>query len=71
LSRKLEKTSYQSNAFRYVCANTNPDHDTIASFTKRFLQELSASFEEILVVAEVMGLVKLGSIGLDGTKIQG
>ena len=69
-SRKLEKASYDSIAFRYVCANTNPDHDTIASFRKRFLQELTALFVEILVVAEVMGLVKLGSVSLDGTKIK-
>ena len=69
-SRKLEKASYDSIAFRYVCANTNPDHDTINSFRKRFLQELSALFVEILVVAEAMGLVKLGTVSLDGTKIK-
>jgi len=69
-SRKLEKASYDSIAFRYICANSNPDHDTIASFRKRFLPELSALFVEILVVAEVMGLVKLGSVSLDGTKIK-
>lgn len=69
-SRKLEKASYDSIAFRYICANSNPDHDTIASFRKRFLPELSALFVEILVVAEVMGLVKLGTVSLDGTKIK-
>ena len=69
-SRKLEKASYDSIAFRYVCANTNPDHDTINSFRKRFLQELAALFVEILVVAEAMGLVKLGTVSLDGTRIK-
>jgi transposase len=69
-SRKLEKASYDSIAFRYICANTNPDHDTIASFRKRFLKELGALFVEILVVAEAMGLVKLGTVSLDGTKIK-
>jgi len=69
-SRKLEKASYDSIAFRYICANTNPDHDTIASFRKRFLKELGALFVEILLVAEAMGLVKLGTISLDGTKIK-
>ena len=69
-SRKLEKASYDSIAFRYVCANSNPDHDTINSFRKRFLQELSVLFAEILVVAEAMGLVKLGTVSLDGTKIK-
>ena len=47
-SRKLEKASYDSIAFRYICANSNPDHDTIASFRKRFLKELAALFVEIL-----------------------
>ena len=69
-SRKLEKASYDSIAFRYICANTNPDHDTINSFRKRFLQELATLFVEILVVAEAMGLVKLGTVSLDGTKIK-
>ncbi len=69
-SRKLEKASYDSIAFRYVCANSNPDHDTINSFRQRFLQELAALFVEILVVAEAMGLVKLGTVSLDGTKIK-
>jgi hypothetical protein len=69
-SRKLEKATYDSIAFRYICANTNPDHDTIAGFRKRFLKELGALFVEILVVAEAMGLVKLGTISLDGTKIK-
>ncbi len=35
-SRKLEKASYDSIAFRYICANTHPDHDTISTFRKRF-----------------------------------
>jgi transposase len=69
-SRKLEKATYDSIAFRYICANTNPDHDTIASFRKRFLKELGALFVEILVVGEALGLVKLGTISLDGTKIK-
>lgn len=69
-SRKLEKASYDSIAFRYICANTNPDHDTIANFRKRFLKELEALFVDILLVAEAMGLVKLGTVSLDGTKIK-
>ena len=69
-SRKLEKACYDSIAFRYACANRNPDHDTIASFRKRFLPELAALFVEILVVAEAMGLLKLGTVSLDGTKIK-
>lgn len=69
-SRKLEKASYDSIACRYICANTNPDHDTISSFRKRFLQELEALFIEILLVAQAMGLLRLGTVSLDGTKIK-
>ena len=69
-SRKLEKATYDSIAFRYVCANTNPDHDTIATFRQRFLTELGALFVDILLVAQAMGLVKLGNVSLDGTKIK-
>ena len=69
-SRKLEKATYDSVAFRYICGNTNPDHDTIANFRKRFLKELEGLFVEILLVAEAMGLLKLGTVSLDGTKIK-
>jgi len=69
-SRKLEKATYESIAMRYICANTHADHDTIASFRERFLKELEALFVEILLVGEAMGLVKLGNVSLDGTKIK-
>ena len=55
---------------RYLCANTNPDPDTIARFRQRFLKELEALFVEILLVAQATGLVKLGTVSLDGTKIK-
>jgi len=69
-SRKLEKATYDSIAYRFLCANTHPDHDTIASFRKRFLKELRGFFVEILLIGQVMGLVKLGTVSLDGTKIK-
>ncbi len=69
-NRKLEKATSDSIAFRYICVNTNPDHDTIASFRKRFLKELQALFAEILLLAQDMWLVKLGHVSLDGTKIK-
>ena len=43
-SRKLEKATYDSMAFKYICANENPDHDTINSFRKRFRQEIEGLF---------------------------
>lgn len=69
-SRKLEKATYDSIAVRFICANTNPDHDTIARFRKRFLKELEELFVEILLIAKTMGLITLGTISLDGTKIK-
>jgi hypothetical protein len=68
-SRKLERATYDSVAFRYVAANRHPDHDTIAHFRKRFLRELSALFVQILQVAQQTGVLKVGQVSLDGTKL--
>jgi transposase len=69
-SRKLAQATYDSIAFRYICANTHPDHRTIADFRKRFLNELAALFTQVLLIAQAMGLVKLGTVSLDGTKLK-
>lgn len=69
-SRKIEKATYDSVAFRFISANTHPDHDTIASFRKRFLEQLKPLFVQILTLAHEMGLMKLGKVSLDGTKIK-
>jgi len=68
-SRKLERATYDSVAFRFVAANQHPDHDTIAAFRKRFLKEIEALFVKILLLAREMGLLKMGTVALDGTKI--
>lgn len=69
-SRKLEKATYELVPCRYITANTHPDHDTIATFRRRFLPQLSGYFTEILTIASTMGLLKLGSVSLDGTKMK-
>ncbi len=69
-SRKIEQATYDSLAFRYIAANTHPDHDTIATFRKRFLEDLKPLFHQILLMARTMGLLKLGKVSLDGTKIK-
>lgn len=69
-SRKLERNTYDSVAFRFVAANAHPDHDTIASFRRRFLPELKELFVQILRIAHTMGVLKVGVVSLDGTKIQ-
>ena len=69
-SRKIERATYDSVAFRYIAANTHPDHDTIATFRKRFLSELESLFVQILMVAQSAGFLKVGKVSLDGTKIK-
>jgi transposase len=69
-SRKLERSTYDSVAFRYLAVNSHPDHDTIANFRKRFLKELAGLFVQILLVARQMGVLKLGNVSLDGSKVK-
>lgn len=68
-SRRMERATYDSVAFRYVAGNRHPDHDTIANFCKRFLRELSVLFVQVLGIAQQMGVLKLGRVSLDGTKV--
>ena len=68
-SRKLERATYDSVEFRFVAANDHPDHDTIAAFRRRFLPQIEASFVQVLGLAREMGMLKLGTVALDGTKI--
>jgi len=69
-SRKIEQATYDQVPFRYISANTHPDHDTIAHFRKRFLPEISDLFVQILSIAQEAGLLKVGKVSLDGTKVK-
>jgi len=69
-SRKIEQATYDSVAFRFISGNTHPDHDTIATFRKRFLGQLQGLFLQILLLAREAGILKLGTVSLDGTKIR-
>ena len=69
-SRKIERATHDSIAFRYLAANTHPDHDTIAAFRRRFLPQFEALFVQVLLLAREMKLLKLGRIALDGTKVK-
>jgi transposase len=68
-SRKLERATYDSVAFRFIAANDHPDHDTIATFRRRFLGDIEKLFVQVLLLAREMGVLQMGTIGLDGTKI--
>src|SRR2546426_103579 len=69
-SRKLEQATYDDVAFRVLSCNQQPDHDSIAGFRKRHLKELGRLFVQVLQLCERAGLVKLGHVAIDGTKIK-
>ena len=68
-SRKIEQATRETAAFRFLAGNYAPDHDTIAAFRKQFLPKLQDLFIQILLLTQQMGLLQLGNISLDGTKI--
>ena len=68
-SRKIERATYDSLAFRYIAYNRHPDHDTLANFRKRFGKEFELAFVQVLQVARENQISKFGTVSLDGTKI--
>jgi transposase len=68
-SRALERATYDSVAFRFIAGNDHPDHDTIANFRKRFISHIEPLFLEVLKLARALGMLKLGTVVLDGTKV--
>ena len=68
-SRKIERATYESIPFRFIAGNRHPDHDTLAAFRRAFLPELKGLFAQVLLLAQEAGVVKLGTISLDGTKV--
>lgn len=69
-SRKLEQATYDDVAFRVLSCNQHPDHDSIAEFRKRHLPALGQLFVQVLQLCQRAGLVKLGHVAIDGTKIK-
>jgi len=69
-SRAIERATYEDVAFRYLAADQHPDHDTIANFRKQHLATLGGLFVQALQLCQKAGLVKLGHVAIDGTKIQ-
>jgi transposase len=68
-TRKIERATYESAPFRYLAGNRHPDHDTLAAFRKTFLSELQGLFVQVLLLAQASGVLQLGAISLDGTKL--
>ena len=69
-SRKIEQATYEQIPVLFITGGTHPDHDSINTFRKRFLGELSDLFVKLLLIAHGMGILKLGDISMDGTKIK-
>jgi len=69
-SRKIEQATHDDVAFRVLSCNQQPDHDSIAEFRKRHLPELAKLFVQVLELCQRAGLVKLGHVAIDGTKIK-
>jgi len=69
-SRKLARACLEDVAFRVLCAGSEPDFRTINSFRKRHLSALSDLFVQVLLLAKEAGLVKLGHVAIDGTKVK-
>src|SRR5262245_49238270 len=69
-SRKLEQATYRDVGFRVVTGDQQPDHDSIAEFRRRHLGALAALFAQVLRLCHAAGLVKLGHVALDGTKLK-
>jgi transposase len=69
-SRKIERATHERITFRVLTADQQPDHDTIAEFRKLHLDALAGLFVQVLQLCQKAGLVKLGHVSLDGTKVK-
>ena len=70
-SRRLERATYEDVAFRVVAGGNHPDHTRISGFRRQHQAEFQGLFLQVLRLCQKAGLVKLGHVAIDGTKIQG
>lgn len=68
-SSRIERATYRDLAVRYLCADAHPDHDTICKFRRENFEAVSEAFLEILLLARELKLLKVGTISVDGTKV--
>lgn len=68
-SRRIERATYRDVAVRFVAANLHPDHDTIASYRRTNRAAIEAAFLHVLLLAREIGVLRLGTVSIDGTKI--
>ena len=68
-SRRIEQLSYENLSVRYLCANTHPDHDTIAKFRRQNGALFKSCFGQVLLLGRELGLVRVGKLAVDGTRL--
>src|SRR5579872_273020 len=68
-SRKIECATYESIPFRFIAGDLHPDHDTLATFRRTFLEEVKDLFVQVLLLAQQAGVFQIGNISLDGSKV--
>jgi transposase len=69
-SRRIERATYRDVAVRYLTADTHPDHDTIAKFRRENFEAVAACFVKLLDLAQEAGVLKVGKVSVDGTKMR-
>src|SRR5580698_3352317 len=67
-SRRIERATFRDIGARFIAANTHPDHDTIAVFRRTNKAAFEAAFLEVLLLAQASGVLRLGTVSIDGTK---
>lgn len=67
-SRKIERATYENQAFRFIAGDLHPDHDTIANFCKTYLGEFKELYVRIMLLVQAADILKLGNISMDGSK---
>ena len=68
-SRRIERATYRDIGVRYVASNCHPDHDTICAFRRNNFEAVAKAFEQVLLLAKELKLLRLGTVSVDGTKV--
>ena len=69
-SRRIERATYRDVAVRFLTADTHPDHDTICTFRRENFEAVTGAFLQVLQLARTMGVLKVGTVSVDGTHIK-
>lgn len=68
-SRRIERATYRDIGARYITADRHPDHDTLCKFRRENFEAIAASFLEVLLLARELGVLEVGLVSVDGTKV--